>query len=228
MIQRKDSICFVEFVRGKYSLTQKEYLLTLFRGMTPSERALIQKSTFEDLWTKLWKSHHKSFTEHMHARDKFNVLKSGMIVDNAQCHYVFDIDYILKNTDPHLTETEWEFPKGRKNSSESHCECALREFEEESGIPQSKIRMMHQFHTMNLYKMGCNGTMYRGMYFVGKCVEKVDQASLIHLNDVQSREVMCVKWVDFNGVLARLHNDEQVRTFERMNKQIIDAIAAGP
>jgi 8-oxo-dGTP pyrophosphatase MutT (NUDIX family) len=223
MIQRKDSICFVEFIRGKYALMQKEYLLTLFRGMTPLERALIQKSTFEELWAKVWKNHHKSFTEHMHARDKFNTLKSGTIVTD---HYVFDIDYILKNTTPTLLEPEWEFPKGRKNSSESHCECALREFEEESGISRNKLRLMPQFQAMNLFKMGCNGTMYRGIYFVGKCVERVDQISLVNLNDMQSREVMCVRWVDYNGVLSRLHNEEQVKAFDRMNKRIIDSITS--
>ena len=46
-------------------------------------------------------------------------------------------DLIDKST-TRWEETEWEFPKGRRNFKEKDLECALREFEEETGILSSK------------------------------------------------------------------------------------------
>ena len=38
MIQRKDSISYVEFIRGKYNIDKSEYILWLFSDMTEYER----------------------------------------------------------------------------------------------------------------------------------------------------------------------------------------------
>ena len=41
MVQRKDTIGFVEFMRGKYKLEDLNYLRNLFKIMSRSERQLI-------------------------------------------------------------------------------------------------------------------------------------------------------------------------------------------
>ena len=40
MIRRKDSLSFVDFMRGKYNLEDKLYILNLFEKMTVNEENL--------------------------------------------------------------------------------------------------------------------------------------------------------------------------------------------
>ena len=47
MIQRKDTLCYVEFIRGKYEIENKDYIIKLFERMTHHERELIRQNTFE-------------------------------------------------------------------------------------------------------------------------------------------------------------------------------------
>lgn len=37
MVQRKDSVAYVEFIRGKYDLSNKTYIEKMFRNMTLEE-----------------------------------------------------------------------------------------------------------------------------------------------------------------------------------------------
>jgi 8-oxo-dGTP pyrophosphatase MutT (NUDIX family) len=88
MVQRKDSLAFVEFVRGKYQLENPHYILRLFDNMTSVERDAIVTSTFEGLWDRLWVDHHqkerRSFArEFVDAKAKFERLKGGYMVRGA-------------------------------------------------------------------------------------------------------------------------------------------------
>jgi hypothetical protein len=50
MVQRKDSLSFVEFIRGKYNVQNRGYLLRLLANMTTAERELLATQTFDQLW----------------------------------------------------------------------------------------------------------------------------------------------------------------------------------
>ena len=54
LIRRKDSLAFVDFMRGKYNLEDKQYLINLFDKMTIGERDFILNNDFELLWNYLW------------------------------------------------------------------------------------------------------------------------------------------------------------------------------
>ena len=54
MIQRKDSLSYIEFLRGKYELNKPEYILTLLNTCSVQERDYIKTLSFDDLWSKLW------------------------------------------------------------------------------------------------------------------------------------------------------------------------------
>jgi ADP-ribose pyrophosphatase YjhB (NUDIX family) len=55
MIRRRDSIGYVDFLRGKYSLFNSKYIKTLIMQMTKDEIQKIQKHSFDYLWKELWK-----------------------------------------------------------------------------------------------------------------------------------------------------------------------------
>ncbi len=54
MIRRKDSMSYTEFLRGKYSRDNPEYMHTLLKNMTQAEQWSLRTQTFDSLWVKLW------------------------------------------------------------------------------------------------------------------------------------------------------------------------------
>ena len=53
MIRRRDSLAYVEFLRGKYRLDSVHYIETLIQGMTKEERERLQSLPCDKLWEKL-------------------------------------------------------------------------------------------------------------------------------------------------------------------------------
>jgi hypothetical protein len=47
LIQRKDTLGYVEFMRGKYNVSNVDYIQTLFHQMTHTELERIEKYNFE-------------------------------------------------------------------------------------------------------------------------------------------------------------------------------------
>ena len=54
MIRRKDSLGYVDFMRGKYPLLNKRYLLNIINEMTNEEKYKLKTYDFNYLWNQLW------------------------------------------------------------------------------------------------------------------------------------------------------------------------------
>lgn len=58
MIRRKDTLGYVDFVRGKYQVREndinRQYILNMFKQMTRKEKERIRTLPFDVLWTELW------------------------------------------------------------------------------------------------------------------------------------------------------------------------------
>jgi 8-oxo-dGTP pyrophosphatase MutT (NUDIX family) len=54
MICRKDSLGYIEFLRGKYPLYNKEYIQNLIDEMTIDEKNNLLTKDFDELWKDLW------------------------------------------------------------------------------------------------------------------------------------------------------------------------------
>lgn len=54
MICRKDTLGFVDFMRGKYYAQNKHYILNMIYQMTVNEKQKLQNWTFDALWRDLW------------------------------------------------------------------------------------------------------------------------------------------------------------------------------
>ena len=98
MINRKDSLCYIEFIRGKYNIKNPNYIQILVDKFTISEKEKIRTKSFDELWKDLWlidsleNIKHKS--DYEKSKSKFNNIKKGMIVDE----YFYNIETFLKNT----------------------------------------------------------------------------------------------------------------------------------
>ena len=157
MIQRKHSLSYIEFLRGKYSLDNIENIQKLFKNMAPKEIKDISNLNFDNLWNSLWKKTSKSKAfqkEYKNSKDLFEKL----IV-------LGELNKLLK-IKPKYTSPEWGFPKGRRNLFEKNLNCAIREFEEETGIPSDKLNILNKINCVTEEYMGSNSLNYRHIYYL--------------------------------------------------------------
>ncbi len=125
LVQRKDSIAYIEFIRGKYSISNTSKLFNLLQNITKSELSNILNYDFDYLWNKLWSSNidtdsiKKFEKEYSSSFKKFNFIKSRSNSIN-----IYELLPILNMT---YNETEWGIPKGRRNLNELDIEVANRE-----------------------------------------------------------------------------------------------------
>ena len=79
LIRRKNSLGFVDFMRGKYNINNFRYIVNLFNKMSNEERQLILTRDFQYLWKYLWGSNinNQYKNEERVSQEKLNMLKEG-------------------------------------------------------------------------------------------------------------------------------------------------------
>jgi len=136
MIRRKDSFGYIDFIRGKYSPYNIEQIDGIIDQMSNNEKERILTEPFDKLWRALWCENvdNNYRNEEISSMKKFEIITNGVIVNNE----TINLKNLVEKSKTNWNETEWEFPKGRKNFHEKDLDCALREFEEETGISKKK------------------------------------------------------------------------------------------
>lgn len=228
MVQRKDSLSFVEFMRGKYTIDQKTYLMRLVSNMTKTERDNLVNKTFDELWKALWLTEDSKgyIREYTDAKNKFEMLRKGCIMKtNNNVMFYFDTKYIVDNTTCNLLEPEWGFPKGRKNMNEHDMNTALRECREESGVDPNNIYIMNNMKPFEEIFSGTNRVRYRHVYYLGYC-SKAKKKLFNPFNKQQAKEIKDVDWFPFEKALSNIreHNIERRELLKRINCLIIKNI----
>lgn len=209
-INRKQSIAFLEFVRGKYIymksgkfILNTEYIFVLFKNMTKSECELIKVETFDNLW-KRWISnrHPKYNSEFDHAKKKYEAFKHGIKVKQN----FYSIDTVMNKTYTINEEPEWGFPKGRKNYKENALTCALREFEEETDLSSTKLKVVHK-HPLYEDYIGFNNVMYRNVYYIAEFhspdINDYINIKVNHNNIHQRMEIGKIAWMTSDDACSK-------------------------
>ena len=82
MIRRKDTLGFVDFMRGKYPIHCKRYLMNIINEMTQNEKEKLLTNSFNQLWNELWGGNIgiQYRGEEKISRDKFNILRDEGVV----------------------------------------------------------------------------------------------------------------------------------------------------
>jgi 8-oxo-dGTP pyrophosphatase MutT (NUDIX family) len=204
MISRKDTLGFIDFMRGKYSITDTEYIMNMFKQMTNTEKERIQNHDFYTLWNELWgnstSTHYNA--EEILSRDKFNKLRESGMLNTI----------VFESKSKHIEwrEPEWGFPKGRRDfSNEPDTECAVREFTEETGYPLHILQHIYNLFPFEENFMGSNYKSYKHKYYI--CYIDYDD-SIQWQGSVQREEVSTMSWKPFEQCLAdiRSYNTEKI------------------
>ena len=233
MIQRKDSLSFMEFIRGKYDVNDVTYVSQLLSHMTQGERALLMSSSFNDLWNHVW---YQAFIprqtqEYYEARSKFDTLFKGFTVrgqGGAVAPPTFvSLEKLIRASTTTYTEPEWGFPKGRRRLREDDVDCGIREFCEETCYRKDDVRLRKDIQPFEEIFYGTNQVLYRHVYYVAQLVGVGNEKSMIvDPNNInQAREVRQVAWFPADGVMHRIrnHNRERKALFRSAHSVITQA-----
>ena len=191
LIKRKDSLAFVDFMRGKYNLEDKKYILNTFEQMTIGERNKLLNSDFQSLWNYLWgiKIALQYKNEEKVSNNKFNKLKEGYKINNE----FINLETIINECKNRFVEPEWGFPKGRRNFQEKDIMCALREFEEETGYNKTDVLTLNNIIPLEEIFTGSNYKSYKHKYFLGFMNNNNKPKSIF-----QTYEISKIEWVSVN------------------------------
>ena len=198
MIQRKHSLSYIEFLRGKYDENNLDKINSMIELMSENEINNIKTYNFDYLWNNLWKktANSKSFIkEYNNSKIKFNHLKNINLFDNS----------VSKYKDP-----EWGFPKGRRNKYENNSECATREFIEETNL--TNFINFDRINPIEETFKGTNNIKYKHIYYIAGTEE--NELSY----NFDNYEIGNIGWFTIDEVL------QMIRPYNKAKINIINQI----
>ena len=200
MICRKDSLGYIDFLRGKYPIYDESYISNLISEMTNIEKQNILNKPFDELWSDLWGNYsifnYKS--ENKTSKEKFLQIKRGIKVDEKQ---EYDLETLVKKCSQRWDSPEWGFPKGRRNNGENDLTCALREWEEETGYDKKTLRVIKNILPVEEIFMGSNFKTYKHKYYLG-FIDSKEKPEY----EFQKSEVSQTRWCTLEEALSNIRD----------------------
>lgn len=221
LICRKDTLGYVEFMRGKYNIENYKYIYSIFEIMTRKERIGLIENDFDTLWNKLWMNKNLSnyHNEYENSKKKFNILKKGVSVEENK---FIDLNILNNEVKINYEKPEWGFPKGRRNQREGDLECANREFKEETLINENEYKIIHDLSPSTEIFLGTNNIRYKHVYYVAESTN-FREIAVDKSNFQQVSEISDIKWLTFEEAYnsIRIYNKEKRDLLKKLNDQIL-------
>tara|TARA_B110000503_G_C7149305_1_gene414416 strand:+ start:1710 stop:2558 length:849 start_codon:yes stop_codon:yes gene_type:complete len=187
MIRRRDTLGYLDFMRGKYSLYQKSYILNMMNQMTVQEKQLLRNKYY------LIRT-----VDHVYSKDKLDMLILGIEHDGEY----YDLLTLLNESDTieQWTDPEWGFPKGRRNLNESDYNCAIREFTEETGYAKEHLHDLSNMVPVQEVFTGSNYYSYKHKYYI----MYMEPENAFAKTSFQKSEVSSIEWKNIEECLQSI------------------------
>ncbi len=220
MIRRRNTIGYVQIIRGKYAFSDEEYIQKLFNVLTEKEKELIKRGSFKEMWEYLWydekykKVSERTLYEYNLSNEKFQKLKDGYLINEKKV----SLDYFMNNKElgnHKYEEQEWGFPKGRRKSKEGDVQTALREFSEETGIKLDKIFLNEEKVSFIEEYKSYDNVVYRNKYFLAEYTGEIDNTEVDENRAEQYSEVSKIQFMDLSSCIGK------IRDYETEKKEVI-------
>ena len=219
MIRRKNSFGYIDFIRGKYVSYNLDHLQQLIDEMSESEKQNILTQDFSTLCSEMWGDNQSMWrSEDSGSQRKFENLKNiGITMTDNSKVFLKDIVGISATK---WQETEWEFPKGRRNTQEKEIDCAVREFVEETGYSKHCISVLRNIIPIEEIFIGSNHKSYKHKYYLAYMDNNQTHSHTLH--NFQQTEVSKIEWKTLPDCLhaIRPYNTEKKRVLININKLI--------
>ena len=181
--------------------------------MTVHEKKRLLTYEFNELWNKLWGDDIgiQYRNEEQISKDKFTTLKTGVMMNGE----VLNLENLINESTDEWTEPEWGFPKGRRNYQERDYDCAIREWEEETGYSRNSIKIINSVLPYEEIFTGSNYKSYKHKYYLANI-----KNSLIDTCNYQKSEVSNMNWFSLEECKKKLrpYNFERIEIIEQVDK----------
>lgn len=208
LCHRRDTIEYANFIRGVY---EPQDIYNICSLMSVMERQKITMFPFERLWEDYRPiGQNRYHTKYYHfARHKYELIKPFI-------HEFFN------NTISQIVDTEWMFPRGRKERpTDRDQDTAEREFVEETTIPRSSIIPLPVSPITETYR-GSNGTLYQTIYYIYTTPTKI-QPAYARTNSIRSEtlsnDFTRFQWYDLKQ-LEKVLNSRRYNMIVSLEDQI--------
>ena len=226
MVSRKFSLGFIEFIRGKYSVSDSKSIIKLFEQMYEDEIKYISKNQYDNILYYFLNRNNepkekvlnriyegKYSNEYCEAKIKFNMLRDPSIDENNDVQ--LDLDFYTKYIRPKFKKPEWGFPKGRRDKrTEENLSCACREFEEETGYKKDEYNVLNKIEPIEEKLVGTNGISYKHIYYLA--MNNCEKQHL--LGSFDSYEIGEIRWFTYDEAMAH------IRPYHMEKKRILTRV----
>jgi ADP-ribose pyrophosphatase YjhB (NUDIX family) len=215
LIRRNNSLGFSDFISGKYPLYNKSYLINIINEMTIEEKKLVLEKDFDDLWKYFWgeTQNSKYKGDEKNSRSKYISLKLGITISNQE----YNLKSLIEESVTNWSETEWGFPKGRRNFQEKDLHCALREFEEETGYSMTELSIIQNLIPYKEIFTGSNYKSYKHKYYLAYMNNDNTNEMIQHRTNYEVGKMAWLTYEDACSVI-RPYNLEKLSILEKVNK----------
>lgn len=205
LIQRRDSLGFIELMRGRYRVNDIAYIILHMKRITAEEREKYRVGPFEDLWNGMWGLDHSHLyrNEYETAKSKWEAIHQGVTDSFGKSWTVKDM--IAAAGEPEATP-EWGFPKGRRDQDESDYACAMREMWEETGVVTEDVVVIQNLEPLTESFFGSNHVHYCHKYYIVWVPSDV-KIGFDDKNDHMRREIGDIRWFSVEQGLAVIRNE---------------------
>ena len=201
LIQRRDSLGFVDMMRGKYRSNDYEYIKQQLRGTTRGEQQRLLEVPFDTLWEQLWgapqEGSHAYKNEKESSKTKLEQLRTGSP----------SLADLIKDTITVWDTPEWGFPKGRRDCHESEFNCAMREMFEETGILEKDIIPVKNLEPISETFFGSNSVQYCHKYWLAYVPSNTKTLPENEFTDHMKREVGGIGWFSLEAAIDKIRPD---------------------
>ena len=192
--------------------------------MTFEEKQKIKQLSFKNLWNDIWNIQNENNDnykqEFENAEKKYNLLKQGVNYNIGNINININLNQILINSDNRYNDTEWGFPKGRRNNNEKDIECANREFYEETNYNNNEYQILNMEKQVEVYT-SINNIKYKHIYYISQIM--TNKEPLIDINNKsQTDEIGDIKWLNYYDSIEKLRNYhlEKINVLNNLHNQI--------
>ena len=156
--------------------------------------------------------------ENNKSKKKFDTLVNGVQYNDT----IITLQDMINESKTNWKETEWEFPKGRKNFQEKDLDCALREFQEETGMDMNNIQIVENILPYEEIFIGSNHKSYKHKYFIGLLKQEFNTLLIDDLK-FQISEVSKVEWKTLHECLSsiRPYHLEKKNILQKINDLLV-------
>jgi 8-oxo-dGTP pyrophosphatase MutT (NUDIX family) len=202
LIQRRDSLGFIELMRARYKINDVDYIILHLKGITEHERQKYRNGPFEEVWNSMWGLNHSHLykNEYETARGKWETIHKGVMDANGK---FWTVDDMIAAAGPAQATPEWGFPKGRRDAQESDFVCAMREMYEETGVREEQVIPIQNLEPLVESFLGTNHVHYCHKYTIVWVPASV-KVEFTMENDHMRREIGDIQWLKLDDAMSRI------------------------